>query len=163
MVEIDCSHGKGIALRVGFVILIGFIVIICTALPLAITSSNSTNEKVKSASSYAWASFAFEFISIALIAFASYEMYKCVETDPNRQGTWFMRCKDDVSRAAAAATSVQQGASKVATNMQQGVTSAGQRYDSWSQSSQNKMPATPSSIGSPYNVTSSNDQFTTPL
>jgi hypothetical protein len=117
---VECSHGKAIAMRVGFVALVGCVAILCTALPLATSTSSSTDDKTKKASGYAWAAFIFELFSILLVFFGAYKMYKCVAEDPSRIHTWGIRCSNDVKRASAAGSA----ASAVATNISDAASSA---------------------------------------
>lgn len=113
-IVIPSNHGKGIGLTTGFFGVLAFVVIICTALPLAVTTSkNQNNSTVQEASGYAWAAFVFEILSVTLISVAMYFYYQCVNADQTRTKIWNTRYDSQTTMLAAGATSVQQGATSL--------------------------------------------------
>ncbi len=106
----DSNHGKGIALTTGFVGVLALISIICTALPLAVSTSKN-EDKVPKASGYAWAAFTFEIISVVLIGLAMFLYYQCVKGNPTLQAIWDKRYEDRTEDMSTAAAGISAGAS----------------------------------------------------
>ena len=91
------NYGKGIAWTTGIVVSIGFIAILVTALPVAVSTHTNDNKKISSASGYAWGAFVFELVSLILIVITMVFFYHCIENDPRVQKVWHERGEKEMN------------------------------------------------------------------
>lgn len=99
------KHATSIAMTTIFVVVVTLIILISTAVPLAVnTGQKVNNKKIQSASGYAWAAFVFELLSVILFVITMVMYYNCVERDVTRQKVWHERGESQMSFLTAAAT-----------------------------------------------------------